>query len=214
MNVVGTQSVCAAALAAGCQRMVHVSTCAVYERVGDAQLDEDSPHKTAGDDYSVTKAGAERALAPFMRDGLRVSIIRPTAIFGVHPSSSWSVKVPARIRDGTFPIRIDGSDSMGFVNVESVVDAILLVAEHPGAVGRAFNAVDGMTTWRNYAEEVRGWFPGCPQLPLVPRDQLPPGGLWKGKFANERIRTELGHAPRRTYADGMAEAKAHWQVRG
>lgn len=214
VNVIGTQSVGAAALAAGCRRMVQISTCAVYERAGDARLDEDAPHKKTGDDYSITKAEAERALAPFMKDGLEVSIVRPTAILGVHPTSSWSVKVPGRIREGKFPIRSDGSDSMGHVHVENVVDVALIAAQHPAAAGRAYNSVDGMTTWRHYAEEVRSWFPGCPPLPVIPPDQLPPGGLWKGSFAKDRIRTELGYTPRFNFAEGMAEARAWWRDNG
>lgn len=214
VNVAGTQSVCAAARDAGCRRMVHVSTCSVYEREARLHVDEDSPLKTTGDNYSVTKAGAERALEPFMERGLNVAIVRPTAILGFHPSSSWAVKVPARIREGKLPLRIDGSDSLGFVHVENLVDAILLAMEHPAAAGRAFNAVDGMITWKAYAEEVRGWFPGCPPLPVIPADQVPADAFWKGTFSSERIRRELGYVAQRSYADGMAEAAAHWRNHG
>lgn len=211
VNVGGTESAALAARNAGCRRMVHISTCSVYARGPNDDVDENSPLKTSGDNYSVTKADADRALEPFIREGQEITILRPTAILGVHPSSSWAVKVPARIRDGKFPLRIDGSDSLGVVHVENLVDAILLALDQRGAAGRAFNVVDETITWNAYAEEVRGWFPGSPPLAFIPEAEVAPGAFWKGKFSNARIRAELGYVARLTYADGMAEAAVWWR---
>ena len=65
VGVEGTSTIARAAAAAGVDRLVHVSTAAVYDRspaVGD--VDEDSP--LVGDDagdYPVTKRDADVALA-------------------------------------------------------------------------------------------------------------------------------------------------------
>jgi len=210
VNAEGTYSVVDAALTAGSRRYVHISTCSVYRTGGLTLVDEDAPLKEAGDPYGVTKAEADRIVLDAPAGGLQAVILRPGAILGVHPTSTWAIKMPARVRDRQIKLTIDGGNTVPYVHVEDLVDAVLLALGNERAAGRVYNVVDGHMTWKEYTDEIRGWF-GTPPLEVVPKDQVPDGGYWTGKFDATRIRAELNYAPRHTYAEGMAEAARHWR---
>ncbi len=210
VNLGGTRAVVDAALAAGCTRFVHISTVSVYAEGPELTVDEDSPLKGEGEPYGVTKAEADRAVLEAMTRGLRPTILRPGAILGAHPTSTWAVRVPTRVRDRVIHLEAGGADWLPWVHVENLVDAVLLVLQSDGAAGRVYNMVDGHVTWRAYTDEVRSWF-GTPPLEDVPAADLPAGQPWMGRFEAQRIRAELGYAPRLTYGEGMAEAAEYWR---
>lgn len=210
VNVEGTRAVIDAARRAGATRFIHISTVSVY-RINDRKvIDENSPLKTSGDPYGVTKAEGDRIVLDAVGGGLRTTILRPGAILGVHPTSTWAVKVPERIRDRQVKLRIDGGDTLPWVHVEDLVDAVLLAIADDRAIGRVYNMVDGHTTWREYTDRVRRWF-GMAPLEVIPRAEVPPGAYWTGRFDAELIRDELDYAPRRTFEEGMAEAGRYWR---
>jgi nucleoside-diphosphate-sugar epimerase len=99
VGVEGTRTLALAARDAGVERLVHVSTAAVYDRspgVGD--VDESAP--LVGDDahtYNVTKRDADLALAEV--DGLTRVLLRPPAILGPGERSIWNTLRPASMRD-------------------------------------------------------------------------------------------------------------------
>jgi len=209
-NAEGTRSMVDASLAAGCWRYVHISTCSVYRTDGLTLVDEEAPLKDAGDPYSVTKAEADRIVLDASARGLHAVILRPGAILGVHPTSTWAIKMPARVRDRLIKLAIDGMNTLPYVHVDDLVDAVLLGLSDERAVGRVYNLADGHMTLKEYTDEVRSWF-GTPPLEVIPKEEVPAGGYWMGKFDGRRIRAELNYAPRRTYAEGMAEAGRHWR---
>lgn len=212
LNVEGTRTMVDVALAAKAKRYVHISTIAVYDMAGAPLVTEETPLTTQGDAYGLTKAEADRVVFEAIDNGLPATILRPGAILGVHPTSTWAVKMPITVRDRKLKLKDDGGDSLPFVHVEDLVDTVLLAIESEKAVGRAYNMVDSHRTWREYTDEIRGWF-GTKPLESTPRDQLPPNAYWTGRIDATRIRTELGYAPKRTYEEGMAEAAAYWRSR-
>ncbi|SRR5712671_677371 len=207
VNVEGTRAMVEAALAAGVRRYVQISTISVYARSPADLLDEEAPLKTEGDPYGHTKADADRVVLDAVKRGLPAVILRPGAILGVHRTSSWGVKMPARIRDGQVKLRGDGRELLPWVHVENLADAVLLALSDPRAVGRAFNVADRDASWREYTDEVRGWF-GTPPLDAIPEADF--GGYWMGRFDASRIRTDLGYRPGKSYRDGMDEAARYW----
>jgi nucleoside-diphosphate-sugar epimerase len=211
VNVRGTRTVMEAALTAGCRRVVHISTTAVYdyESAGDT-IDESSALATKGHPYAVSKAEGDEVVLEFIRRGLPAVILRPPAILGVHPTSTWGIKVPARIRDGQLPLVGDGGNTFSYVHVENLVDAVMLGLDHPEAPGQVFNVVDGGTTWRAFTEEIRAWF-GAPPPESTPRDEAGPGAYWTGTIDAAKIRATLGYAPAFDYAAGMTEARETWK---
>ena len=222
VNVTGTRGLAAAARAAGCRKFSHISTLSVYDfQTGAESYDEDSPRRVLGRDYAhspaaspfygTTKAEGERALQSEMDRGLPATVFRLGAVLGVHPTSSWAIKVPAKVRDGQVPLRGDGLDVMPWTHIANVVHAIALSLDCPASAGRAYNVVDGNVTSREFYGEMRTWFPGAPPLPVIPAVQVKPTEIFIRHCTGDRIRRELGYAPVRTYAEGMAEAAAWWR---
>ena len=221
VNITGTAVIAAAARAAGCRRLIHVSTIGVYAPANNLMdVDESCPlvsmPATGGDlppmvRYGMTKAGAELVLRAEMARGLAAVILRPGAILGVHPTSTWGVLMPRNVRAGKIPLRGDGSDLLPWTQIDNVVEAVRLALTHGGAPGRAYNVVDGFVTWAAYISQIRAWFPDALPARVILPEQLQPDDLWYGNYVNDRIRTELGYQPLRTYADGMAEVAAYWK---
>jgi nucleoside-diphosphate-sugar epimerase len=220
VNVYGTAVLAAAAREAGCRRFVHISTISVYDwQAAGADGSEDAPLKVLGKSYAfspaasphygLSKAEGERALRAEMERGLPATIFRLGAVLGVHPTSSWAMVVPERIRKGEVTLYNDGTDPLPWTHVENVWHAIELALARPESIGRAYNVVDGHVTMGRYVEDVRSWFPGAPPAPVQPRD--PSSSPFVGRSAHDRLPAELGYAPLRTYEAGMAEAAAWWE---
>lgn len=99
IGVEGTSVIARAAAAAGVERFIHISTAAVYDRSPQAG-DVDESSALVGDDggdYEVTKRDADDALASI--DGMTRVLLRPPAILGPGPTSTWNTLRPAAIRD-------------------------------------------------------------------------------------------------------------------
>ncbi|HEU4723808.1 MAG TPA: NAD(P)-dependent oxidoreductase [Candidatus Eisenbacteria bacterium] len=213
VNVDGTRSLLDAARAAGASRFIQISTLSVYDVGGLDEVDEDSPLKTGTEPYGVTKAEGDRLVFGAAADGLAATILRPGAILGVHPTSTWAVKVPARIREGQIKLLRDGGNTMPFVHVRDLVDAVFLAVASPRSVGRAYNVLEMNGTWRMYTDEVRGWF-GLPELERVPDAEAAAMTYWTGRFSAKRLRSELGWSPKCRFEQGMAESKTFWASSG
>lgn len=220
VNAGGTATLAAAAREAWCQRFVHISTVSVYDWAsGGGVFDETAPLKTvekpyphtpaAAPYYGLSKAEAERALQAEMDRGLAATILRLGAVLGVHPTSSWAVLVPAKIREGQ--VSLAGGSELPWTHVENVGHAMELALINPAAVGRAYNVVDGHVPWRRYVEDVRRWFPEAPPAPGEPEEPSRPQGSFVSRCSSDRLRSELGYAPLRSYEEGMAEAEAYWR---
>lgn len=211
VNRDGTRTIARAALEAGCERFVHISTGAVYDRRDRDVLAEDAPRRREGDPgtdpYSVTKAEAEEEVEAASRDGLPTVILRPPAILGYAPTSFWGVRVPTMIREGAFGQGRHPEQGLGWVHVDDLAEAVVLALESDRAVGRVYNVAAGNTTLGTYVDDVRGWFEPPPPSPLDPDAS----DVWRGGFTADGIREELGWSPTRTYEEGMAESAAHWR---
>jgi nucleoside-diphosphate-sugar epimerase len=212
VNVDGTRSMTAAALANGPDRYVHISTGSVYRTEGLTVVDEESPlHDPTADPYSATKAEADRVVLDHVRaDRLRATILRLGAVQGVHPTSTWGVRIPERIRTEPGLLLRPRGRSMPWVHVENIVDALLLALSSEAAVGRVYNLMDEHTTWGDYVDRVRSWFGLGPQPDVEPET---PGAGWSGRFDGRRVRAELGYSPRCNYEQGMEEAGEYWRAR-
>jgi nucleoside-diphosphate-sugar epimerase len=209
VNVDGTRSMLDAARAAGIARFVQISTISVYDLAGHDVVDETAPLKSEAEPYGTTKAEADRIVLDAMGKGLGATIFRPGAILGMHPTSTWAVKVPERIRDRRIKLLRGGGNTMPFVHVEDLVDAVLAALRDDRASGHAYNVVSHTGTWKEYSDEVRGWFDTAPLDPIPDADAAK-ALYWTGTVSAARLQDDLGWKPTRTYADGMAEAAAHW----
>lgn len=128
IGVEGTAVLARAAVAAGVDRLVHVSTAAVYDRSpGRGDVDEDSP--LVPDDagaYPVTKRDADATLADV--DGITRVLVRPPAILGSGETSIWNTLRPAELRDDEKARRAAPDGAFNWVHVEDLAAFLADVA--------------------------------------------------------------------------------------
>lgn len=215
VNVEGTRRVLTACEQAGVPTLVHVSTTSVYDRPdsGDVAVTEETPlvpfdAETAGV-YARTKAEAERVLHG--AEATAVAILRPPAVLGAGPTSTWGRRIPDRVSTGE-AVPLQRGSTFAFVHVDDLVDAILAAAglalepdapaPVPGDVPgmRVANVVGGHVTVADYLDAVVDLLPARP--PAQPGRQETG---WTGRFSTDQLPRLFGVAPYRSFARGMAE---------
>lgn len=152
-NVAGTTSLLAVASSAPrLIRFVHVSTTDVYG-YPEQPCAEDGTLIDAGLPYNQTKRLAELAVwKAFEQDGLPVTILRPATIYGPR-GKDFTEEIGLMLRQRLMATIDGGRAPGGFTYVDNVVDAMLLAAHNPRAIGQAYNLSDGTgTTWQTYLE--------------------------------------------------------------
>jgi nucleoside-diphosphate-sugar epimerase len=139
VNVIGTENVCRAALAAGVDRIVHVSSSSVYGMNHGRIVNERFPMAPFPDPYPITKAAADAAVQRMIRnDGLPAVILRPDQIFGPGDHLHFG-RMADRLRSGRSIIVGSGDNAVPLVYVTDVVQALLIAADHEAAVGNVYN---------------------------------------------------------------------------
>lgn len=156
VHVRGTELICEAALRHGAQRLVHCSTVGVHGHIESPPADEDY-RVSPGDIYQQTKWEGEQAAWRFHREnGLAVSVVRPTAIFGVEDERL--LKLFRLANRNRVVILGDGEVHYHLVHVEDLVRGLVLAARIPEAVGEAFIiGGDGYLTLNGIISRVAAW---------------------------------------------------------
>jgi nucleoside-diphosphate-sugar epimerase len=208
--VEGTPVLARAARDAGVDRLVHVSTAAVYDRSPDAgDVDEQSP--LVGDDanaYAATKRDTDLALAEV--DDITRVIARPPSILGPGESSIWNTIRPAQLRDDEEARRVNPAQSWAWVHVDDLVTLLADVAT--GAVTTsndpekgpvdggctAVNVAAGPATARDYVGTV------LRTLDLQPLWEDEPA--WTGHILARRAEG-WGWSPRVTLDEALREVE-------
>lgn len=139
-DVEGTRNVLEAARNAGCERVVHVSSTAVYGIPDHHPLGEDDRLHGVGP-YGQAKVDAEAAcVAARGRDGLCVAIVRPKSFIGPERLGVFAMLYDWA-RDGRgFPMIGNGRNRYQLLDVEDLCDAIYLCCTlAPERVNDVFN---------------------------------------------------------------------------
>lgn len=210
-GVEGTSVIARAAAARGVERLVHVSTAAVYDRspeVGD--VDESSALVgDDGGDYAVTKRDTDAALAGI--DGLTRVVLRPPAILGAGATSIWNTLRPAEIRDDEQARHAVADQTFAWVHVDDLTAFIADLAtgriatstdpESGPVTGRCtpVNVAAGPATVRDYYETVTRALGVAPVW-----DDRP---AWTGQILSGRARG-WGWTPTVDLASALAEIDA------
>lgn len=139
VNVEGTRHVLDGAHVAGVRRVVYLSSVEIYGVPPIVPCPEDGPRAPLGE-YGRNKIAAEALCMEAVARGLEVAILRPPTIVGPGLDEPFLVSMLLSIHDGQ-PVMLigKGQNRFQFVHAEDVADACLLAAEHPAAVGQAFN---------------------------------------------------------------------------
>ncbi|MBC6956599.1 MAG: NAD(P)-dependent oxidoreductase [Chloroflexi bacterium] len=227
VNADGTRALAQIAADAGVQRVVHVSSVAIYgfknlpERV-----DEDMPPIPSPYAYTRTKLAGEHALREVANArGMEYSIVRPGMIYGPR-SGLWTAQV---FRLAAAPVTVFLGSGEGYaipIHVDDVCSLLIACAEHPAAAGEAFNcAPDPGVPWRAWLSAYRQlkgpvrWL-GIPPLPvrllapliaaLSPRDSLGhdfpavvESYLQRITYSTAKAQRLLGWSPQHTLESGV-----------
>ena len=201
VNVEGTSVLLEAALRAGCERFLHMSSAVVYAFDDRAVVDESTPFLQEGPAFHMSKLRAEEAVWAASARGLPVTVFRPMVILGAHPTGTWSALLAHQIVKDEFVMRGDGTGSWPYVHVDNLVDAVTMAAHTAQATGQAYNIVDGQTTGREFFDRFCRWLG---REPLAARGEVVP---WRGRFSGAKAERELDYAPRVSYEEAMAETE-------
>lgn len=235
----GSKNVYAAALRAKARVVVTTSICAYGDRIARDVCVEDGERGLHQGPYGRAKQGQEDYALEAHREGLAVTILRPSNVYGVG-SKPWVEMLSDRLAEGTMAVIDDGSGNAGLVYVDNVVDALIAVATSDAAIGRTYNVCDGSAvTWRQYMDDLSKILGATPP-PAIPRDDLyamaqtnenpaelvgpqseeiPPLELLNlvgsdSRFPTDRIRAEVGWEPRVSYEEALDVIRAYLEKRG
>jgi len=140
VNVQGTAALLEEAHKAHIERFVHLSSVAVYGYPHAGNISETHPWQDTTDPYCQTKQEAERVVWS-ASDRLSITIVRPGDVFGPR-QRIWTDQFFRLIRKGLVHPPI-GTAMLNPVYIDNLLDALLILGEHPAAMGEAFNVVDG-----------------------------------------------------------------------
>lgn len=239
VNVVGTRLMLEAAQRARVQRFVHLSSIAVFGTPAPPRFDDRSPYGQSRDAYSRTKAEGEQAVFSFHRQrGLPATVLRPAVVYG--PGGAWLEQPLSMIERGRMFLLGGGSGTCHPCYVENLLDAMLLAADHPAAVGEGFIVGDGESlTFREYFDalsSIAGKEPIRRSIPLgiarplaktleaasrlMRRQQRPlltataiAMVTARSELTIAKIRDVLGYRPRYAFTDAIRELRAWYELR-
>jgi nucleoside-diphosphate-sugar epimerase len=136
IHVTGTRHLLEAALRNGVRRFVHCSTVGVHGDVKVPPANEESPFAPA-DIYQRTKLEGELLAREFAeKNGMALSVIRPTAIYG--PGDTRLLKLFRLAAQPIIPVIGSGKIYYHMVYIDDLVRGFLLAAEKEEAVGQVF----------------------------------------------------------------------------
>jgi nucleoside-diphosphate-sugar epimerase len=239
-HVKGTRWLLEAAMVADVDRFVHLSSVAAFGTPVPRYFDDNSGYGPSRDAYSRAKAEGEKVVFDFhFKTGLPVTVLRPALVYG--PGGSWFDE----------PIRMIEQDRMFLLGgargtchpcyVENLVDAMILAARHPRAVGRGYIVADGQSiSFREFFDclaEVAGRPPIRKTVPLpvaramalaleasarLRRSDVRPllthsaisMVTTRSQTSTRRIREELGFEARYDFGRAVEELKGWYRERG
>ncbi len=232
VNVAGTANVAHAAAAAGATRLVHLSSVRVFSDVDFPDgVTEDHPVRPDGHRYVDTKIASEQVVLQAHAGGLvPVVVLRPGDVYG--PGSvPWTIWPVVGIANGSFFVPDDGAGIFSPVYVDNLVDAVVLAASEPAALGQVLTISDGLGVRNDeffgcYAEMLGTGLPLLPAAEIRTRFEAiaaeeRAGGrsptlsadtvdylLRTGTYSIAKARRVLGYAPSVDLAEGMRRTEA------
>ncbi len=129
-DIEGSRTVMQAALDAGIQRVVHVSSTAVYGIPDHHPLVEEDPMDGVGP-YGIAKVEAENMCASFREQGMVVPIVRPKSFIGPERLGVFALFYDWAKDGRGFPMIGNGNNRYQLCDVEDVCQGIYLCATGP-----------------------------------------------------------------------------------
>ena len=173
-NITGAHNLLEACRRHAVERLVYVSSMAVYEPLPSIPVDvtEEFQLPATRSVYADTKRAIEKAVLDFGRNkGLPVTILQPTIVYGPF-GGAFTMVTAERMSRGAIVLPNDGDGCCNAVYVEDVVDAMLLAAHREEALGQRFliSAAEPVTWKEYYAAHERAL--GVDGLKLMPEREI------------------------------------------
>ncbi len=138
-DVDGTRTVLESARAHGVERVVHVSSTAVYGVPEKHPIFEDDPMVGVGP-YGMAKIEAEQVCLAFRREGMVVPIVRPKSFVGPERLGVFAMLYDWALDGRHFPVLGSGHNRYQLLDVEDLCEAIRLCLSLPAdRVNDTFN---------------------------------------------------------------------------
>jgi nucleoside-diphosphate-sugar epimerase len=199
-NVQGLETLVRAALAAGVQRVVHVSSATVHGIDLGGAADETAPMRDERYPYTRSKVAGERVLERLIQEeGAPVTIVRPGWIYGPRDHTSFA-RLARMIDTRRMVMAGAGRNHLPLIYVGDVVRGVLLACQATQAVGRSYLLVnDELVTQREFLSAIAAEL-GCPP----PARQVPYRlGLMAGAVAESVGRSLRSGKPPRVTRFGL-----------
>jgi PAS domain S-box-containing protein len=235
VNVHATRTLIDASCDAGVRRFVYGSTIGVYGSAADGELDEESPTHPENT-YGRTKLEAEGVVRSYA-DKISTTIVRISETYG--PGDFRLLKLFRAIDRGLFIMIGSGLNQRQIIHVQDLVRGLLLVGEHPAAIGQTFVfAGRERTTTRDMMKEIAaalGRPPPSRHAPMAPfviaammmEKILQPLGIQPPLhrrrldffrksflFSTGKAASLLGFTPAVSFADGARETASWYREYG
>ncbi len=234
VNVDGTANVLAAARACGVERLIYISSVAVYGSNRAPLIDETAPTPHVGQAYPDSKIVAE---ALVRGSGLPFVIVRPASTYGPR-GTAWTIGPVEKIKSGR--LVLIGQDR-GLVTpgyVDNVVDGLILAVKHNHALGEAFNLCDDRAVSYRHFYLAYAKMLGIDTLPTLPGilptlarlgpanllrrlARRPTAGAWSlhfrfnpSQFSVAKAKHLLGYEPKIGFEEGMRRTEAWLRASG
>jgi nucleoside-diphosphate-sugar epimerase len=229
--VAGTRTVLAAARDAGVERVVHISSTAVYGLPGVVPTTEEYPREPV-DAYGAAKAAAEQDCERYRAGGWCVPVLRPKTFLGPGRMGLFAMLFEWASDARHFPILGRGEARIQMCAVADLIDCVITVLDaDPGIANDTFNvAAARFGTLREDFQAVLDaaghgkrvisipiW-PTLPTLRLLQRLHLSPvyGRLLHKLLADsyvsiDKAHDRLGFTPRYSNQDALLETYHWWQ---
>ncbi|MBI5550667.1 MAG: SDR family NAD(P)-dependent oxidoreductase [Desulfobacterales bacterium] len=218
-------------------RVVLVSSIVVYgDKIQAGECPEEAGYGKTFGPYSRTKQAQEKLAWEYHAKGMRLSVVRPANVYGPG-SGPWLHDVVNVLKSGSPGLISGGERNAGLAYVDNVADIILLAGTQDEALGRAYNACDGLSvTWKQYFADIASMI-GAQTPKSIPRPVALMAAwacesTWRllhirkrppitrealnligsdNRIPASRVRTELGYEPRVGYDRGMQQTQAYIQ---
>lgn len=137
VNTEGTRLIAEAALEAGVERFIFLSTSWVYGMDAKGHIDESSPLHLSKSPYCDSKIEAETILRNFLQDrGLPLIIVQPSQVYGTG-KNVWINSTLQLTKAGIIFSPDNGAGLLQPIYIDDLVDGIMLAAQK-GRIGESY----------------------------------------------------------------------------
>ena len=157
VNMLGTNQVVRAALAARVERFVEFSTSEVYGPfIHKGKEDDLTTIGPVGENrwvYAASKLASEHlSFAHYKEDGLPLVIVRPFNVYGPRQVGDGAIRgmILQALQNAEITLYNDGTQIRAWCYIDDFVDGILRCTEVPEAIGHAFNVGNPQGTVTNF----------------------------------------------------------------